>query len=472
MMIKRLAFACLSLCLSVLVAHAFWLSRDSNYNVSIASSGVTNLVTPVFSVWSPPASTATTYNGGFTSATQQSGSVVNASATARRAIIPIPGSLSHLTAAMNALATGATVTDNINGSLGTVTCAYLGTTPFACNDTTHSDLVTAGSFVQWTFNPNGIAWSQTAPSQVSALFTASTGQQSFLASSSTSITSAGTSNVFFDIGAAIINVSTDVVASGLFTIGGKITGLYAHPSGSDNGTFQHTFTVCHNGSTGCVASPTSGMFCSLSAGAPTAGCCVNAAGSGTIGGVTACTPVSPITIAPGDTISILVSCGGASCASITPIASLIWEPTTANQVPLFYSGGIAMSANVWTGLSDQGAISSTQIPYQLAPAGMTISNYGVCTVNAPPAATSRTIALQVGSGAGVLPTTPGSGPAVTFGPSTPCPGALSGTFLGGAFDTTHTLSVAAGQTLDSAWTVTGSPGSANNSKTGMAVTVP
>lgn len=427
-------------------------------------------------MWQPAANTST-YFGGMTCLNGQFGScVIATNTTARRSVIPIAGTLTNITAAMNAVATGATVTDDINGSLGTVTCAYSGSAPFNCTSTGGPDTIAAGSLFEFAYNPNGTAWSQTAPSQTSAVFQSSNGQQSFIAGGATTLSNTSSvagNSTYYNIGAALSPAATDTAVSGMITVPGKITGLYVIPNQSDNGTAPHTWTVCHNGSTACAATPTSGMFCTTNPSFPTLGCCVNIGGTGNIGGNSSapCGSTTAITIAAGDTLSIQVNCPGpGTCAGVSWAFAMIWEPTNTNQVPLF-AGGLPVNSAVWTGLSDY-QIAATQIVDQLAPAAMTVSNYGACTTNAPSAATSRQVALQTGSGPGVLPTTPGSGPAVSFGPSTPCPGALSGTLLGGAFDTTHTLAVTAGQTLDSAWTVTGSPGAGGNSKVGMAVTVP
>jgi hypothetical protein len=465
---------------------SFGSAGFSQYSAAI--TGPSSLITPIFSIFQLPNTLATTIqNGAFTGSYSLASQVIFATNTVVRQIpIPLAGTFSGLAANLAAAQSGATIQTRINGTLGNLTC----TLAPGCTDTTHSDTINAGDLLQYTFDPHGTGWAQTAPGQASILLTAANGQQAAIISSTTN-TAVGSAARFIPISGVAFPQTTALPAGVMFPVSGTITGLYAFPAVADTGTNRHWYTVCVNETlTGaCAANPTTASM-TCQGDASVKGCCVNTdAIPGYIGGSgsgIACTGTSPVSIAAGDTVSVYVFCLGSlpntagSCANVDPAIGIRWVPTTTNQVPLFAEFAAGTNPS-YTGLTDYTGVASppgTRLSWQLAPAlttpaTMTFSNMMWCITGAPGAGTARAASLEYGTGI----TAPSSlaGPTVALNSSsTACPGANSGTFLAGAIDNVNSFATAAsGYSFDTALTVTlGSPVSMGTAKASMVVTVP
>lgn len=462
-MLKRLSLVAL-LCLLALPALAFWQSRDSNYNISSAPS-VVGMFTPIFSAVALPASGTATEFGGVQTSSLSSG--LSGVATARFTPLPIPGTLSHLNTSLgDAQAAGPFITDQLNGVLGTVTCAWASS---ACSDSTHSDHAAAGTLMQWVFNANSVAWSQAGAlpfSPVSFLYQGDNAQEGMILSSPTATGS--TVTAYLHPGGGFLT-PTAITANGLLSAAGQITSIFAYPNGPDNGTNQHQYIVFKNG-----AATT--LTCTASAVNPTLGCCATVTATPeNVGGnpLAPCTTgMTPISFAVGDTLEIQVLCSG-TCASVAPGVGLGWTPTITNQVPLFATVTISASP-FFVGVSDYTQTTTTHISWENVPASM---NFGGLMICQPFVVTSGTwsAALQSGATPGTTPTTIGAGgPAVTYGTGSACPGSGGGgAYVSGAQDSSgNHFSAIAGNTVDTTLTNGGGSGGAGQFKIGMWVTVP
>jgi len=417
----------------------------------VVSSSVSNLVSPMMTIAQLPGSGSATQYSSPASGTNFGATA--ATSTVRRLPIPIAGSVSRLSSALPAANATASIKTNINGTAGNVTCAYSASSPFNCTDTSHSDHLNSGDLMQWQWSGT---WSATAIVQYSSLFTADNGQQGFLLAGPNSFGIVNTTD-YLGFGSGGL-AGSDLFASSVMPDAYVIHGLYAIPNATEAASNPHLFTVYKNGSA-------TAMTCTDTGGSAV-GCCVNDyASPGNIGGSTACTGgASTISVSLGDTLSIQVSCPTTpSCGSINPGVSLSISPVTTGHVPITAEWVANWTAPSWVGAEDNN-ISSSQNNFQLVPASastITFANLIVCSTAVTGAGAARTVSYQSGSAPGVLPTTGGSPPSVSIatGGGVACPGANAGSLTGGGQDTTHSLVLNGSQTIDSALTLTATPGS-------------
>jgi hypothetical protein len=439
-----------------------------------AANGMT---TPVLSSFNPPTSGTTTF---FMPPVGSSSvdSILSGATTAARVPIPIAGTIKGLSANLNTAqntATPASITDNINGTNGTVTCAFTASAaPFSCNDHTHSDSVAAGSLMQWSLSPGTGPWAQTAnvPEQVSFLFTAASGQQSMILSGPTNSNIEGTITAFFvgfgtSYTAATLE-ETEINSSSISPSAFVANSLYVIPNGTEN-TVPHVYTVFHNG----VATS---LTCTAAA-SSTGGCCVNLTGSGTIGasGPACTTAAGTVTVAVGDTLSVEIACSSGACGGVAPGISVGIVPSVTNQVPLMAQWDLS-TPNDFVGFEDNSLL-ATPISFQLIPqlssGSMTFSNMIACTAVNPGSGATRTLTSESATAPNVTPTAPSGGTAVTLSVANgACPGANSGVLLAGSQDTTHTWTAGAGNVVINSLGESGSAAASTVWKTGMVVTVP
>lgn len=444
------------------------LSVIARAETTIIGSGVfgwtgaaTGMITPMTaSISLPTSGTATEY-----APIQGSGTLSTNTTTANVRAIPIPiagvisGLYSNLTVSQFNVTTSAFVTDRVNGANKTLTCSFSAVVaPYSCFDSVHTDAINAGDLVQWVFSPGSSTWAQTVdPNQVSLVFTSTSPNQGMLLSgTSNSAVPAATAAVYQGFGTVSNNITT---ASSIMPVAGQITGIYATPNVSENASFPHTYTVYHNGAS-------TGISCIASTTTVTAGCCANLTGSGVIGGTSvSCGTISAITIAAGDTLSAQVSCHSVptnNCNSVLPGISLIWVPSTAGQAVVTTQFTSNVSVTEYMGISDN-TLFSSQTTYQLIPylgvgGSMTLSNLIACTGISPGGTAARTFTTQSATTPGTAPTTTAGGPVTVLSVANgACPGAMSAALLGGNQDTTHTIVVGSGYSVDTVHTPTGSP---------------
>jgi hypothetical protein len=425
------------------------------------------MTTPTLGSYNSPTSTTNTFFApAIGSSTIQS---LNTSSIARRVPIPIAGTLKGLFANLNTALTTASVVDWHNTAAGSVGCNFSAATN--CNSGAATEPFAAGDFLQWELIPGG-TWNQSAttPLLISWLFQATSGASSgFLLSAPSNTAIASTTMLAYQAFGTMYNsanATTEAQVSSLMPTAGSISGLYVISNATENGTNSHIYTLMKNGSA-------TGLTCTPTAGTAT-GCCINVGGTGNIGGVSgpACTSIgSAVTITDGDTLSLQVSCASGACAGVAPGASVAWNPTTAGQAVFNAQGTTNLGATDYTGMADTGA-TTTQVTWQVAPqvpTTMTLSGLLFCSAINPGGATSRTATLQSAT-TPIAPTN--SSVTTTFGLGQACPGANSGTLLGGNQDTTHSLPVNAGYSLDTAYTISGSPAAISYWKTSAIVSVP
>jgi hypothetical protein len=420
----------------------------------------TGLTTPIMSTFVLPASGTTIQYGGQIGnwSLGQLGAV-----TTRNMPIPIAGTIYGLYTNLNAVNSAATIGDLINGNPGTITCAYTPTTtPFFCNDTTHSDAVNVGDAFVWKWDPHGVAWANNVTNQASFLLTSSSPQQgALLMGVWPGIASAAT--YYLGPGGGATGGGNELTFSAILPQAITVTGLFALTNAAENATDAHVFTLCKNGSATCSASPSSGMFCTPGLSA-SGGCCTDTTGSAHhIGGGSgpACTLASSVSFAAGDTISVLMSCaGGTDCATINPAIGLAYTPGVPNQAVLTNQAAVALGN--WFGGFYGSSIVSSQFNYDMIPAlggkSITFANLIACSSVAPGGTAARIITSQSSSGIATLPTNVSGGTVATITGSPACPGS-NGLSMFGVQDTNpaHAWTAVSGGLVDNAWTSTGSP---------------
>jgi parallel beta-helix repeat protein len=442
------------------------IGADQSSPVSVA-----NMITPLLGSTLPITSgTATEYTTGQPALGQNT----TTTTSTRKVPIPIAGTLSGLAAGMNAPFTTAAIFSYHNGAQGTLTCNFSASQ--FCNSGSATEHYAQGDLLNWQWVPGG-TWAQTSglPMLVSALFQADSGSSTgmILSGSQTSGTNGATVHVYQGFGFTIANntQATDLLASTLMPAAGTISGLYVLPNASESATNPHTYTLIKNGTA-------TGISCTANTTTVTAGCCTNAGGVGNIGGVTAaaCTAATAVSIAVGDTISLDIGCPSAACNSVSPGASVQWNPTTPGQAILAVSGAgnLNVASTTYTlGLSDNTSFSNTETNWQLVPkvaSTMTLSKTMFCTVGNPGTTPVRTVNVRYAT-TQVAPTT-NSPVTLSVGTGQACPGANSGVLLGGNQDTTHLISLNAGSTVDYSQSFTGAPANATNYKFSSVATVP
>ena len=292
-------------------------------------SASTGMFTPMVTQMLGPTSGTTTFWTPLVGSTTIG--VTNSSSTLRRIPIPIAGTLSGLFFNLPAANAGVTIVDYLNtGSpAGTVTCT---TGTNNCNSGALTQHLAAGTLLQWEMISNGNTWAQTNanPIQISSLFQADSGQNGFMVVGPAGVSVPGTTaSLYSGFQVAYANgiATNEALTSTIMPTAGQILGLYVIPNATAN-TVPQRIAICQNGTTACQAGTT--MQCSLTASTST-GCCVNLTGAGNIGGGPSCTTTTSMTVAAGDTLSVLISCPTANCASLAPGISVIWAPTTAGR---------------------------------------------------------------------------------------------------------------------------------------------
>jgi hypothetical protein len=398
-----------------------------------------NLITPVMATTFLPSTGAASQWGVTTATTQTANNIYTGNANTRRVVLPFAGTIGNLLLHIIQPNPGFTITNHLgSGGLGTVTC-NLATAPNTDCTSATTQTVAAGTLFQWQMDttttwPGG--WMQ-----ASFTYTASNGQHAAIMGQMGAF-GVSTGPVYYPLYSGNFS-GTETTSASLFCsiCGGTIHGWYAIPNGTEGASGAHTFALVING----VTSTT--MTCTDTVSSST-GCCVNdRATPGTVDNNAACTTVSPITVNPGDSISVQVVCTTGTCSSILPGFGIDFTPTTLNVVPMLsISGGISNPS--WGGLSDVNVVTTNPPPnYQMAPVNMTYSHLGMCGL--AQFLTTATLKAVAQSGTtGNQPTTPGVGPSATISVSSgACTGAMSGTYLSGVFDTSgNTLPLTAGQT--------------------------
>lgn len=432
----------------------------------------TGLITPVMSIFNPSTSGSQTLWGALAGAGPV-GTTSN-SATARRIPIPVAGTISALAAGFSTTQpAGTAIRINLNGANGNTDCVYATTSPFNCSYSGTGDHVVAGTLAQWKISLGSGSWNTSGgPAQASFLFQADSGQNGpiFSAADSTAVAS---STIFEGIGTPSPS-ATEAIASVVQPAGGQLAGIYCYPNGSDNGANVHSCTVMQNGVATALA-------CTDDPANPTLGCCANVGGTGNIGGnpLAPCSSISAITVAVGDTLSNQVSCGG-TCATINPGMSVIWQPTTSGQVPLYASTASSPSTSVPWFLSVVDAAFSQTVAtnWNISPnltGTMTFSNLIACTFSTT-ALGSWQETFQYTLGTNLAPPSTNSPVVATFGNGNLCPysGVPARLLNGGFQDTTHSQVVSAGYTLglNIVPSVGTAPTAASRWKTSVVVTVP
>lgn len=436
-------------------------------HVGLAGASVSNLTTPIFSSVLLPNTGTSAEFGGTQSTTALNSQVYSTSGIARQVPLPFAGTVSTLNCHLGVANSSITMLDNINGADGSIGCDF--TDGNQNHTSTGTNNVSAGNIFQWHWANNGLgpAWNQgTTPSQFSFLYQSSNGQHAAIFFQPTN-QAVGATTSYYGFPSGSSGTSETGLANILCSIcGGVINGFYAIPNANENAS-THAYTLIVNGSA-------SSMTCTGSAGR--AGCCVNAnASPGTMGyagiGVATCTTVAPITVNPGDSLSVQVSCPVCSSPTpqnIIPGVGVDFIPATTNVVPVFtYS---TTATNSFSGVSDA-SVAASQTNYQTIPASMTFSHLQICSLLATTGSQTRQVALQYGASPGTAPTTSAGPVAQATNGTGACTGAMSGTYLSGFQDNTDTFAATAGQTVDFAATFTNTP-SSTALKFSAAVTVP
>jgi hypothetical protein len=406
---------------------------------SNALSIAPNLITPVMSSVSLPSTGTASQYGGTTATTQNAANSISNNPSNRRVVLPFAGTIGNLHVHLANPNPGLTVTNHLGSlGLGIVTCNFA-TAPN--NDCTSGVTQTVNSGTLFQYELDTTATWPGLSSQFSFTYTASNGQHAaIMGQAGAGGVSAGP--VFYPIYGGTLN-GTDSNVAALFcsVCGGQIHGWYAIPNGTEGASGAHFFALAINGV------PSAVMTCTDAVSSST-GCCVNdQATPGTIDNNAACTTVSPITINPGDSISVQVGCASGTCGSIFPGFGIDFTPTTLNVVPVL-STSAGLSNPSWAGLYDVNMTTTSQFNYQMAPVNMTYSHLGMCGL--AQFLTTATLKAVAQSGTtGNPPTTPGVGPSATISVSSgACTGANSSVYLSGVFDNVNTLPLTAGQTTD------------------------
>lgn len=472
-MLKRVGLACATLLLSAALAQAFWNSRDSNYNLSIAASPSGGLVTPVLSIFPLATSLGFPVFGGI-AGTDLSNTTAQNSPAIRRVPVPLAGTITALAAAFPVTQpAGTSIALNLGataGVFGNTTCTYATSSPFNCAYSGIGDHLAAGALIQWQVTLGSGTWNATGgPAQASFLFTADSGQNGplFSAAGSTAAPTGGTP-IYESVGMPSVSTA-EVIVSSLQPAAGAIAALYVYPNGSDNGANIHTYTLFKNGSATALA-------CSGDPSNPTLGCCINVGGTGNIGGnaLAPCSNGSAISVAVNDTLSIQMSCGG-TCAAVNPGMSVLWQPSTPGQVPLFNATNTPSPTVQWFSSAIDSQYSTiTNVNWNIAPnlpSTMTIGSLLACTSSTITTGT-WTAQLQYSTSL-IAPATTTGAPVATYGSGSTCPGSgVGGVMHSGAQDLAHSLVVSPNYTLGFNIIPTSTPTVNSRWKTGMVVTVP
>jgi hypothetical protein len=442
----------------------FGSSGPFQYNAIPFPPVSTGLITPVMSVFNMPASGINADFGGIGGVGPVS--TTSLTTTGRKIPIPVDGTISALAAGFSTTqAAGTTISINLNGGTGNTGCIYATASPFNCNYSGTGDHVAAGTLAQWRMRlPFGSTWVSGGPAKASFLFQADQGQNGPIFSAPNSTAFASTTE-FEGVGTPQVS-PVETIASVVQPAIGQIAGIYAYPNASDNGANVHTYTLVKNGTATALA-------CSGDPANPTLGCCANVGGTGNIGGssLSPCSSITAITVAVGDTLSIQVTCGG-TCASINPGMSLIWQPTTAGQVPLYnLTNSPSQTVPFFSSAVDASFSQTVATNWNFTPnlaSTMTLSKLLACTTST---ITTGTWGDQFQYSTTLVAPATNSALVATYGSSNTCPGS-SGILHSGFQDTTDTQAVSAGYTLGFNIIPTGTPTGATRWKASMVATVP
>lgn len=440
------------------------IGADQSTPVSVA-----NMITPI--LVSSQAITSGTSNEWTPGQTGLFAQVTSINST-RKVPIPIAGTMSGLAAGLNAPFTTAAIFSYKNTTQGTLTCNFSASQ--FCNSGSATEHWNQGDLLTWQWIPGG-TWAQTSglPFQISAQFQADSGSSTgfMLSGGNSSSTNGASTHVYQGFGYAIWNssISNEAMASTLMPTAGTISGLYVVPNANESATNPHTYTVMKNGTA-------TGIACTANTTTVSAGCCTNVGAVGNIGGVTAaaCTSATAFSVVAGDTISLDIGCPSAACNGVNPGVSVQWNPTIPGEAVVASSSNNNLNTSnpYIIGLSDNVAF-TVETNWQLVPqvaSTMTVKKMMYCTNGATGTTPTRTGTLRYGTTL-AAPTT-NSPVTVTFGTGNACPGANSGVMLGGAQDTTHSIALSPGYTVDYNETHTGSPTNATYYKFGSVVTIP
>lgn len=435
----------------------------------------TGLVTPVMSIFGPSVSGVSTNWGGLAGVGPIG--TTGAAITGHKIPFPVAGTISGGAFGLStSQAAGTAIRINLNGINAATGCVYATASPFSCNSGAATDHVSAGTLAQWKIAlPFGSGWNASGgPAQASFNFQADSGQSGPLFSAPSATGSASTTN-FESVGLPFINAVESIVSVAQ-PAPGQLAGIYCFPNASDSGAAVHSCTVMQNGVATALA-------CSNDPANPTLGCCANVGGTGNIGGsaLAPCSSITAISVAIGDTLSIKIQCGNGTtdtCASINQGMSVLWQPTTAGQVPLYTITNTPSTTIPWFSSAVDAIFSQTSATnWNFSPnlaSTMTLSNLLACTTST---ITTGTWTEQFQYSATLIAPATNAPLVATYGSGSTCPG--PGTILhSGVQDTTHTQSVSAGYTLGFniipcvAGGACGTPTANTRWKTSMVVTVP
>jgi hypothetical protein len=285
----------------------------------------------------------------------------------------------------------------IGGTKKALTC-NIAAGSHSCSDTTHLVATSPGDLLGWEICPStvgntltcpnatgsAVPSAQTTPIQISAVFTSTQGQESFITGGAISSNAATNAVNYSGFGAQGLWNATENLYSSVMPTGGTIDHLYVTMTAAAGSSASYDYTVFLNG----VASA---LTCTATNPATT------------------CTDLThSVALVAGDTISIAACPSNtATCtAGSAPTArganvSVRWVPTTSNLAVIFdtptTNPGTGATA-VWLNGAGAAVATATEanVP-NLVPIGMTINNLRIAQCPGPGAAVTRTETLRLGT---------------------------------------------------------------------------
>lgn len=339
-----------------------------------------------------------------------------ASGTARTPVARA-GTFSKLRVRIPSALTGAqtyTLTLLVNGSASALTCT-VDSSGLTASDLTHTVSVSLGDDVCWQLTPANTPTTQTVI-QVSCMFEGTDSGKGVIFAGHGSTSSAGWLQPSAWLGGGVS--ATEAPARGVVAAAGTISRIYARRNTAPGAGTSVTYTVRVNG-------VDSDVSCTISDTGQTA----NDTGTATF--------------AAGDTLTFGVTVSGSPAAS-TGAIGVDWSPTVDGNAVRFDVWSASPSASVAaygnaSGRQNAGIAAANEADsYNLAPDAFTAKNLYVLCDTAPGSGKSRAFTMRKG----------GAGTALT------CTAADANTT---ANDTTHTISLAAGDLFNIETTPSGTP---------------
>lgn len=354
-----------------------------------------------------------------------------------------------------------------NGALTTLQCVTItATTPATCTDT-HSVAIAASDLLNWEACPGvftaGSCVAGTAPTasgfiQLSALFTSTSNNESFVGSAGSGTPSTSVAN-YSGFGGNTGFSTTEAAVSSLISAPGVLDNITVHTATAPGAGNTYTVSLFYDGASVGISCPVkdTNKICNFSTSGATN---------------------TPLTVAAGHTISFEICPGtnagsGASCvASGIPTAgnytgSLRFVPTNAGEANIFETQTVAdITANGSTNFNYlEGSSNSNNgtetIVCNVAPVlgtTMTIKNLAVKQSTAPGGAATKTFVLRTGTCASQSSATPGC---VIASGATTCSDTNSATLTSSQFANWRTTATGTGNNAAVTW-----------SKRSVTVTVP